>query len=130
MGVDPGGTNQLKVLAPRSGVVLDVGAATGELSESLDAPQPLCTIADLSTIWVEGEIQEQDLKGLKSGAAAQVHDHRVSRGEMDRPRVGGGRCGGPNDADFEGPGRNGQSSVAIEARYVRNVALAAFLIPG
>ncbi len=73
MGVDPaGGTDQLKVLAPRSGVVLDVGAATGELSKSLDAPQPLCTIADLSTIWVEGEIQEQDLKGLKSGAAAQI----------------------------------------------------------
>lgn len=73
MGIDPaGGANQLRVLAPRSGVVIDVGAASGELSKSLDAPQPLCTIADLGTIWVEGEILEQDLKGLKTGAATQI----------------------------------------------------------
>jgi len=73
LGLDPAGaTNQLRVLAPRSGVVLDVGAATGELSKSLDAPQPLCTIADLDTIWIEGEIFEKDLKGLRIGSAAQI----------------------------------------------------------
>jgi membrane fusion protein, heavy metal efflux system len=73
LGVDPAAaTNQLSVLAPRSGIVLDVGAATGELSKSIDAPQPLCTIADLDTIWVEGEIFEKDLKGLRTGAAAQI----------------------------------------------------------
>lgn len=73
LGVDPASAaNQLTVLAPRSGVVLDVGAATGELSKSLDAPQPLCTIADLDTIWVEGEIQEKDLKGIRKGAPAEI----------------------------------------------------------
>jgi len=73
LGVDPAGaTNQLNVLAPRSGVVLDVGASTGELSKSLDAPQPLCTIADLDTIWVEGEIFEKDIKGLRAGASAEI----------------------------------------------------------
>jgi cobalt-zinc-cadmium efflux system membrane fusion protein len=73
LGIDPAdATNQLRVLAPRSGVVLDVGAATGELSKSLDAPQPLCTIADLDTIWIEGEIFEKDLKGLRIGSAAQI----------------------------------------------------------
>ena len=73
LGMDPtAAANQLRVLAPRDGVVLDVGAATGELSKSLDAPQPLCTLADLSTVWVEGEVFEKDMAGLKAGAAAQV----------------------------------------------------------
>jgi membrane fusion protein, heavy metal efflux system len=73
LGVDPAGpTNQLSVLAPRSGVVLDIGAAPGELSKSVDAPQPLCTLADLDTIWIEGEIFEKDLSGLKSGEPAEI----------------------------------------------------------
>jgi membrane fusion protein, heavy metal efflux system len=73
LGADPAtASNQLNVLAPRSGVILDIGAAQGELSKSLDAPQPLCTIADLDSIWVEGEIFEKDLAGLKAGAAAEV----------------------------------------------------------
>ena len=66
------GVNQLSVKAPRSGIVLEIGASTGEMSKSLDAPQPLCTIADLSTIWVEGDAFEQDAKMLRTGAAAKV----------------------------------------------------------
>ncbi len=73
LGADPTTpSNQLRVLAPRDGVILDIGAAQGELSKSLDAPQPLCTIADLDTIWVEGEIFEKDLAGMKAGAPAQI----------------------------------------------------------
>lgn len=73
VGVDPATTtNQLRVLAPRSGIVLDIGASAGELSKSLDAPQPLCTVADLSTVWVEGEVFEKDVTALKPGAAAEV----------------------------------------------------------
>lgn len=74
LGVDPASpVPQLKVLAPRSGVVLDVGAAAGELSKSLDAaPQPLCTLADLSTVWVEGDVFEKDVAGLRAGAPAEV----------------------------------------------------------
>jgi cobalt-zinc-cadmium efflux system membrane fusion protein len=73
LGVDPAAeTNQLRVLAPRSGVVLDIGASAGEMSKSLDAPQPLCTVADLTTVWVEGEVFEKDLAALKPGAAAEV----------------------------------------------------------
>jgi membrane fusion protein, heavy metal efflux system len=74
LGVDPASpTPQLKVLAPRSGVVLDVGTAAGELSKSLDAAsQPLCTLADLSTVWVEGQVFEKDVSGLRTGAPAEV----------------------------------------------------------
>jgi cobalt-zinc-cadmium efflux system membrane fusion protein len=73
LGADlTGATNQLRVLAPRSGVVLDIGSAAGEFSKSLDASQPLCTIADLDTIWVEGDLFEKDLPGLKRGVPAEV----------------------------------------------------------
>ena len=73
LGADPAGaTNQLRVLAPRSGVVLDIGSSAGEFSKSLDAPQPLCTIADLDTVWVEGDLFEKDLSGLKQGVPAEI----------------------------------------------------------
>src|SRR5580704_11578590 len=39
LGVDPvGTTNEFKLLSPRAGVILDVGASPGEFSKSLDAP--------------------------------------------------------------------------------------------
>lgn len=72
-GMDPDrASTELRVVAPRSGVVLDIGASTGEYSKSLDAPQPLCTIADISTVWALGDIYERDFAALKMGAAAQV----------------------------------------------------------
>ena len=53
-------------------LVLDIGAASGEYSKSLDAPQPLCTIADISTVWALGDIYERDFAGIKMGEQAQV----------------------------------------------------------
>jgi cobalt-zinc-cadmium efflux system membrane fusion protein len=73
IGVDPEHlTTELRVVAPRSGVVLDIGAAPGEFSKSLDAPLPLCTIADISSVWAVGDIYEKDLAGAKTGQEAQV----------------------------------------------------------
>lgn len=73
LDVDPAGTtNEFKLLAPHAGVVLDVGAAQGEFSKSLDAPRALCTLADLSTVWAVGEIYEKDIEGLKVGQQADV----------------------------------------------------------
>ena len=72
-GVDPDhATSQLTVAAPRSGVILDVGASLGEFSKSLDAPEPLCTIADIDTIWAIGDIYESDLAAAKAGQDAIV----------------------------------------------------------
>jgi cobalt-zinc-cadmium efflux system membrane fusion protein len=72
-GMDPDhASTQLLVKAPRSGVVLDVGAAPGEFSQALSAATPMCTVADISTIWAIGDIYEKDLSAAKSGAAAQV----------------------------------------------------------
>jgi membrane fusion protein, heavy metal efflux system len=73
LGMDPDhASTALKVAAPRTGVVLDVGAAPGEYSNALSAPQPLCTIADLSTIWAVGDIYEKDLTAARAGEAAEV----------------------------------------------------------
>jgi cobalt-zinc-cadmium efflux system membrane fusion protein len=73
LGADPEhATNELQVVAPRAGVVLDTGAATGEFSKSLDAPAPLCTIADISTVWAVGEVYEKDLISAKSGQSAEI----------------------------------------------------------
>lgn len=73
LGMDPNhASTELRVDAPRSGVILDIGASTGEYSKSLDAPQPLCTIADISTVWALGDIYERDFAALKMGAEAQV----------------------------------------------------------
>ncbi len=73
LGVDPeASSNRLNVLAARSGVVLDIGAAAGEFSKSLDSPQPLCTLADLSTVWVVGDLLERDVADLKRGLNAEV----------------------------------------------------------
>ena len=72
-GMDPDkAASQLRVTAPRSGVVLDVGAAQGEFSKSLDAPMPLCTIADISTVWALGDVYEKDLNAVKSGQDALI----------------------------------------------------------
>jgi cobalt-zinc-cadmium efflux system membrane fusion protein len=66
------GFADLKVTAARSGVVLDVGASTGEYSKSLDAPQPLCTVADLSSVWVLGDVYEKDIAALRAGLPVEV----------------------------------------------------------
>jgi cobalt-zinc-cadmium efflux system membrane fusion protein len=72
-GMDPDhASTQLVVKAPRSGIVLESGGATGEFSQALSAPSPLFTIADISSIWAVGDIYERDLAGTKSGQDAQV----------------------------------------------------------
>lgn len=73
-GMDPDhASSQLLVLAPRAGVVLDVGASPGEFSNALAAPQPMCTIADISSVWAVGDIYEADLAAAKAGQRAQVN---------------------------------------------------------
>jgi cobalt-zinc-cadmium efflux system membrane fusion protein len=72
-GMDPDhASTQLLVKAPRSGVILDVGASPGEFSQALAASAPLSTIADISTVWVVGDIYEKDLAVTKLGEEAEV----------------------------------------------------------
>lgn len=65
-------SNQVALLAPRAGVVTDLGAAPGELSKSTDNANPICTIADLSSVWIVGEVYEKDLALLQRGEAVDI----------------------------------------------------------
>ncbi len=67
-----GNSNEVALVAPRGGAVLEVGAAAGELSKSTDNANSIATIADLSTIWVVGDVYEKDLGALKQGDAVDV----------------------------------------------------------
>jgi cobalt-zinc-cadmium efflux system membrane fusion protein len=67
-----GSSDQLAVRAPRAGVVTDLGAAPGEYAKSLDNATPLCTIADLGTVWAVGDVYEKDLASVTVGDSALV----------------------------------------------------------
>jgi membrane fusion protein, heavy metal efflux system len=73
LGVDTThSSDQVTVRAPRAGVVTDVQGAAGEYAKSLDNANPLCTIADLWTVWAIGDVYEQDLASLRVGDSADV----------------------------------------------------------
>lgn len=65
-------SDEVAVKAPRSGIVLEIGAATGELSKSLDNASSIATIADLSSVWVVGELYEKDLSLARRGTPAKI----------------------------------------------------------
>ncbi len=73
LGVDAAGSSdEILVRAPRPGIVLDLGAAAGEFSKSLDSSSPLCTLADLRTVWAVANVYEKDLASVKLGQAAFI----------------------------------------------------------
>ncbi|HEV2961081.1 MAG TPA: efflux RND transporter periplasmic adaptor subunit [Candidatus Angelobacter sp.] len=65
-------SDQVTVVATHSGVVTETTSAPGEMSKSLDASNPLLTIADLSSIWVVGNVYERDLSLTPSGLAVRI----------------------------------------------------------
>lgn len=65
-------SDRVNVVAPRSGVVTDTTSAPGEFAKSLDASNPLLTIADLASVWVVGNVYEKDLTIVPRGLAVNV----------------------------------------------------------
>jgi cobalt-zinc-cadmium efflux system membrane fusion protein len=53
-------SDRVSLVSPAAGVVLDVTAAPGEFSRSLDSANPLVTIADLYNVWIVGDLYEKD----------------------------------------------------------------------
>jgi cobalt-zinc-cadmium efflux system membrane fusion protein len=73
LNADPdSSSDQLAVRAPRAGVVIDLEAAPGEFAKSLDNSNPLCTIADLSSVWAVGDVYEKDVASITVGDSAEV----------------------------------------------------------
>ncbi len=67
-----GSSSEVALHAPRDGAVIDLGAAPGELSKSTDNASPICTIADLGSLWIVGDVYEKDLGVVRRGEAVDV----------------------------------------------------------
>ena len=65
-------SDRIPLLSPSRGVVLSVSAAPGEFSKSLDNADPLMTIADLSTIWIVGDVFEKDIAKVQPGTKVRI----------------------------------------------------------
>ncbi len=61
---------ELTIRSPFSGYVLDKSVTAGQY---VTPDQNLFTIADLSKVWVIGEIYEQDIQGIPIGQTVQMH---------------------------------------------------------
>jgi cobalt-zinc-cadmium efflux system membrane fusion protein len=75
LGFSENGTSDIApITAPISGTVLDIGTANGELQRSLDnsSSTGIATIANLDTVWVQGEVFERDLALLKRAENVSV----------------------------------------------------------
>lgn len=65
----PSAASVYSLTAPFAGTVIEKKAVLGELAKTDDS---LFTVADLSTVWIEANLFEQDLAKVQVGAAAQV----------------------------------------------------------
>ncbi len=62
LGFSESGTSDITaVTAPITGTVLDIGSAAGEMQRSLETTSGIATVANLDTVWVTGDLFEQDL---------------------------------------------------------------------
>jgi cobalt-zinc-cadmium efflux system membrane fusion protein len=75
------------LLSPDSGVILDVSAAPGEFTKSLESANPLVTVADLNTVWVVGDVYEKDIakvgRGEQVTVTLQSYPHQQWTGHID-----------------------------------------------
>jgi membrane fusion protein, heavy metal efflux system len=58
------------IVAPFSGIIHSIGAVAGEL---VDTSRQLFTLADLSTVWVQADVAEQDLGSVRVGETVSVN---------------------------------------------------------
>jgi membrane fusion protein, heavy metal efflux system len=65
-------SDQIPLRAPISGVVLDIGTATGEMQRSLDNANPIATVANIDSVWIVGDIFERDLASVKLGREVEI----------------------------------------------------------
>jgi cobalt-zinc-cadmium efflux system membrane fusion protein len=69
LGFSETGTSDITaVSSPITGTVLEVGTASGEMQRSLETTTGIATVANLDTVWITGDLFEQDL------AAVHLHD--------------------------------------------------------
>ena len=69
---EDGVSDDVALRAPISGVVLDIGTATGEMQRSLDNATAIATIANIDSVWIVGDVFERDLASLKPGREVEI----------------------------------------------------------
>ena len=73
LGFSENGTSDVTaVTSPITGTVLEIGTAAGELQRSLETTAGIATVANLDTIWVTGDLFEQDLGSVHPRDAVAV----------------------------------------------------------
>lgn len=73
LGFKENGTSDIvPIVAPISGVVLDVGTGAGELQRSLDNATPIATLADIDSVWVVGDLYPRDQAAVHVGQSASI----------------------------------------------------------
>lgn len=70
----------LAMNAPTSGTVLEKHVVSGS---AVEAGMPLYRIADLSTVWIEAEIYEQDIPRITKGQKANISLQGVPNGNFE-----------------------------------------------
>ena len=74
----------MTIHSPASGIVMEKQVVRGQ---AVQAGQPLYTIADLSSVWVEAELREGDAAGVTPGATATIelaaYPGRLMTGRVD-----------------------------------------------
>lgn len=73
LGFSENGTTDITaVTSPITGTVLDIGTASGEMQRSLETSNGIATVANLDTVWVTGDLFEQDLHSVHLHDAVTV----------------------------------------------------------
>lgn len=67
-----GNSDITPITSPIGGTVLDIGSATGELQRSLETTTGIATVANLDTVWVTGDLFEQNLGAVHPRDAVMV----------------------------------------------------------
>ncbi|HKX64978.1 MAG TPA: efflux RND transporter periplasmic adaptor subunit [Rhizomicrobium sp.] len=77
-------TRSIVITAPRSGIIIEKPAIEGMRFNTGD---PLFKIADLSSVWLMADVQEQDLGAVRTGAPARArlvaYPDRIFAGKVD-----------------------------------------------
>jgi cobalt-zinc-cadmium efflux system membrane fusion protein len=74
LGADtPHPSSVIDIVAPVSGVITEQNVTASAGVKTLDNSPNLFTIADLSEVWVIGDVYENDLRNVRLGEMAEIH---------------------------------------------------------
>ena len=74
LGADPlHPSSVIDIVAPVSGVITEQNVTASAGVKTLDNSPNLFTIADLSEVWVIGDVYENDLRNVRIGERAEIH---------------------------------------------------------